>query len=195
MSIENTIIIWTCNCGVKTQPDQVVNNKLVCGHSIRNRTHGHSQPKSKTYSIWAAMKTRCSNKKFVQYANYGGRGIKVCDRWLKFENFLDDMGECPIGFSIERLDNDKNYEPENCKWIPLVDQSKNQRDNVKVTIGDTEMCLAEACRILNKSYFKTLGRMRICNWTVEEALEITPRRRYKDALENKKKLLNLKESI
>lgn len=88
------------------------------------RKHGYCG--TKTYNIWQAMKKRCNNPKSDFYYCYGGKGIKVCEEWNNsFENFLKDMGECPEGYSIERIDINKGYNPDNCKWIPLLEQGKN----------------------------------------------------------------------
>lgn len=90
------------------------------GHSSR----GHTTP---TYRTWDHMKQRCQNPKHERFKDWGGRGIAVCERWLKFENFLADMGERPEGMTIERMDNDKGYEPGNCKWATSAEQSANKR--------------------------------------------------------------------
>ncbi len=81
-------------------------------------THGHRQngKKTPTYYTWCKMLERCSNPKQDHYDMYGGRGITVCERWLKFANFLADMGERPAGTTLHRIDNDKGYEPGNCEW-------------------------------------------------------------------------------
>lgn len=73
------------------------------------------------------MLTRCRNRRFKQWADYGGRGITVCERWLEFSNFLEDMGQRLLGLTLERIDNDKGYEPGNCKWATRHDQRMNQR--------------------------------------------------------------------
>jgi len=81
-----------------------------------------------TYETWRGMKGRCLNKKRNDYKYYGGRGIKVCERWLEFKNFLDDMGERPEGKTLDRKDNDGNYEPSNCRWATKQEQQLNRNN-------------------------------------------------------------------
>ena len=88
----------------------------------------HGKSMSPTYVSWLAMKQRCYNPRRTGYENYGGRGITVCDRWKgSFVAFLEDMGERPEGLTLERKDNEGNYEPDNCEWATKSQQSKNQR--------------------------------------------------------------------
>lgn len=91
------------------------------------------------YRTWMNVKQRCSNPKFMCYKNYGGRGITVCDRWQNsFANFLADMGDRPKGHSIDRINNDGNYEPSNCKWSTEKEQHRNKTTNIKVVIEGKE---------------------------------------------------------
>ena len=124
-----------CDCG---KEKIVFIENLVRGKSVscgcfrgelsgdRVRTHGQSG-RTNTYRSWSHMKGRCLNETDAAYGDYGGRGISICDRWMTFEMFFEDMGHCPSGFSIERIDVNKGYEPSNCKWIKRNLQPRNTR--------------------------------------------------------------------
>jgi hypothetical protein len=95
------------------------------------------------------MKQRCSNPNDPAYKDYGARGITVCSRWVEsYEAFMVDMGTRPAGWSIERIENNGNYEPTNCKWAPMSVQQRNRRGNVLVALYGVEMILSDACRKL-----------------------------------------------
>lgn len=105
-----------------------------------NIRHGHSMNRrtSRTYNTWVSMRYRCTKPDFMGFANYGGRGIKVCDRWLNsFDNFLADMGTRPPGKTLDRIDNDANYEPSNCRWATRTEQARHQVTTMVTHEGTT----------------------------------------------------------
>ncbi len=132
-------------------------------------------PKSRTptYKVYKAMKKRCRNVNTADYVNYGGRGIRVCDRWLNsFDNFLEDMGERPSPLhTINRIDNDGNYCPENCEWQTRKQQNNNTRKNHMLTYQGKTQSLAMWCDELHLRYHKIKKRL-YRGWSIEKTFLI-----------------------
>lgn len=109
----------------------------------------HGKHGTKTYQTWKSMRERCLCKTAKAYPRYGGRGITVCDRWDSFENFYADMGDRPENHSIERIDNNGPYSPENCKWATDIEQANNKRNNRLLTYGGKTQTVPQWARDLN----------------------------------------------
>lgn len=132
-SCKNKHMHWSCICECGTSIvvrgsclTQGVTTSCGCYRTDINTKHG--MRRTVEYSCWDNMKARCYNTKNTRYKDWGGRGIRVCDRWLEsFAHFYEDMGDRPKGKSIDRIDNDGNYEPTNCKWSTPQEQALNKR--------------------------------------------------------------------
>jgi hypothetical protein len=112
----------------------------------KNTVHGKSY--DRVHKIWDGMLQRCTNPKQKGFHRYGGRGITVCDRWRSFENFLADMGEPPQGTSLDRINNDGNYEPSNCRWATAEEQANNRRNNRILTMDGRSLTVSQWSRLL-----------------------------------------------
>lgn len=138
----------------------------------RKRKPGISR--TPTYRSWYGMQTRCYDPQYRSFHRYGGRGIIVCPRWLIFENFLADMGERPPGTSIDRINNDGNYEPDNCKWSNQIEQNNNTSQNQFFTYKGETLTIAEWARKYDIPMQRLHSRLRNAGWDIEKALT-TPR--------------------
>jgi hypothetical protein len=139
--------------------------KRVFARGVR---HGHSL--SPTWRSWSGMLTRCLNERVPNYRWYGGRGIEVCERWLTFLNFLEDMGERPEGMTLDRIDPNGNYEPENCRWSTVAAQNANRTNNIAITVGGITKTVDEWARESGVSAFTIYGRLRR-GWPQERAVQ------------------------
>jgi len=171
---------WLCKCSCGTEKrvfsGNLVNGKTLSCGCLRDEvltatrtTHGKTG--TPEYKVWAGMKRRCQNKNEQAYARYGARGVTVCERWSNsFECFLEDMGERPSDqHSIDRIDNNKGYEPGNCRWIANPEQARNKTNNHLVTYQGITRTLAEWAQITG------IGRATIewrinSGWTTERTL-------------------------
>jgi len=126
----------------------------------------------KLYWVWADMKSRCSNKNHKAYRNYGGRGIKVCERWKSFDNFYSDMTPRPEGMMLDRIDNDAGYGPENCKWSTRKEQNRNRRNCIYVSDGEEKVTLKEYCRRKALPYRPIVKRIQDRGWPINAALSL-----------------------
>lgn len=169
---------WECCCDCGNI--SIVNSYKLCSNHTKscgclrkeskNIKHGHSKNGKRTSEMnsWRAMIQRCTNEDNEDYYNYGGRGIKVCDRWLNsFENFISDMGLKPNNtYSIDRIDVNDDYKPTNCKWSSCKEQSFSRRNTIKLTYNNMTLNLLEWSNITGISC--SVLRQRIYNgWDVE----------------------------
>ncbi len=146
-----------CECGKKTislGASLRNGDTKSCGCLIKHLTHGYGNNKNAEYRTWQGIKKRCYNPKGHNYNLYGGRGIIMCDRWLEnFSNFLKDMGFRPsVLHSIDRINNNGNYEPSNCRWATKTEQQNNKSSNVRIRCNGSFMSIAEAAVIMGLSY-------------------------------------------
>lgn len=172
-----------CDCGSEhtTTADSLKAGAKSCGCVFRELDGYHGKMDTPEYSVWQAMIQRCTNRSNPGYASYGGRGISVCDRWRHdFLAFLSDMGERPeSGFgrsnlSIDRINNDGNYEPENCRWATSFEQDRNKRSNRMIEFRGETKCLMDWSRETGINYVTIINRLN-SGWTTEDALTTLPK--------------------
>jgi len=166
-----------CDCG-KTKIVRHANlgtNTFSCG-CFRNTQNGLSR-KHPLWKRWVTMLDRCNRPDHHQYRNYGGRGIKVCKRWISFPNFLEDMeSSYRRGLTIDRIDVNGDYSPENCRWASPMQQSNNRRDNIRITFNGVTKTIQEWNRLCGFKKWTMYDRHIRSGWSAEKAIT-TPLRK------------------
>lgn len=169
---------WTCRCYCGTikslQRSHLITGETTnCGCLNGNIQHGEAGIKTTTkeYRAWAEIKRRCYVKSNSRYSTYGARGVTMCDRWLNsYSQFLGDMGRAPSkNHSIDRINNDGNYEPSNCRWTTDVEQANNRSNNLIIAYNGETRSLAEWCRELSLPYGTIAARIYKWHWPAEIA--------------------------
>jgi hypothetical protein len=148
-----------CECGAFSIVDGAAlrsGNTKSCGCRRKvvssDKAFKHGYVGTKTYGVWESIKKRCLDTKNRSYKDYGGRGITICDEWKdNFLSFLKDMGEAPEKCVIDRIDNEKSYEPGNCRWITQKENCRNKRNNIRLSLGGETRLLVEWAELLNVS--------------------------------------------
>jgi hypothetical protein len=139
------------------------------GHAGWSRNGQFVKKPSPTYKTWTGMIGRCGNPRSPDYMRYGGRGISVHPRWLTFANFLEDMGERPVGMTLDRINNDGPYSPENCRWATNAQQRRNSRQNHLLTFNGKTQPMVDWAAEVGLTRNTLAARIRM-GWTVERAL-------------------------
>lgn len=180
-----------CDCGtmvIAQSANLKFGSKKSCGCLPKGRPRmPHKSPKlhkprkateathERTRRTWASMMYRCGSQLHGKFENYGGRGIAVCERWKEYSNFLEDMGERPDGKSIDRIDNNKGYEPGNCRWATNKEQNANRRDNRNFVCDGKTLNVAQIAELLGKTYSTMYSRLVTRKLTVEQAVQLGSR--------------------
>lgn len=161
---------WNCVCdcgGSNVVTTGNLRSGIISSCGCLAKPHGMSR--TRIYRTWKAMLGRCNSESHKAYPLYGGRGIKVCSRWHDFRAFYADMGDLPAGKSLDRIDNDGDYSPENCRWATHEEQGNNRRTNHLLTFnGKTQTCTEWAHELGMNPY--TLNGRLSKGWSAERAL-------------------------
>lgn len=180
--------LWHCRCEcgkeVEKELHDLSSGKVVsCGCWRRDRLvsatfkHGARSAAApseltRTFNIWLDIRRRCLDPRVDAYKDYGGRGITLDPCWEKFEGFLEDMGTCPDGYSIEREQVNGGYTKDNCHWMPRRMQNMNKRVTIRVRYQGQEWCFKRLCEFLQKPYLKTYKRYVLRGWDLARAFDM-----------------------
>lgn len=189
---EGEVVIYLCQCECGTYKEIRAaslhdGRTRSCGCLLsditreRCTTHGQApksnRERSRAYHAWRHMRERCTNKNASDYPRYGGRGITCCEEWAKFENFYQDMGDCPPDRTLDRIDNELGYFADNCRWATKEEQSNNRRNNIHVAYQGETMTLAQAAKKAGFRFHQVYQRMRR-GWSFEKSIStpiVTPK--------------------
>lgn len=180
-SEQSRIPRWLCRCECGNE-SIVYGSTLKSGESqscgclqrelLSKRRISHGMTKTRQYGIWVNMRDRCQNSTHQSYQDYGGRGIKVCKKWETFEGFWEDMGSTyKDDLSIDRIDNNGDYEKENCRWATNIEQNNNRRICKNFTYREVTDTIPNLCRIFNKNYENVRKRINRHGWDINRAMQ------------------------
>lgn len=190
-SMRGTRSYWNCVCDCGNEKvvssDHMKNGDIVsCGCIQRltlppvNKKHGMSN--TRLYTIWSLMKYRCCNSSRREYKRYGGRGIKVCDEWMKFKSFME--WSIANGYSddltLDRIDNDGDYAPSNCRWVSMQVQAFNKSTNRYITHNGQTKTITQWASDSNMPYYVLKKRIDVLHWDFERAISEPPRKMKKE---------------
>lgn len=173
-------IKWKCGCacgntvivrGDSLRSGATLSCKCLNNEIASNLFTKHGMYKTPTYRSFYNMLHRCYKASHKNFDNYGGRGIKVCDRWKdSFDNFFSDMGEKPIGMTLDRINNDKNYDPDNCRWATQKVQSRNTSRNINLVFNGETKCITDWAKLLGISKYALIARINKLKSSATKAL-------------------------
>lgn len=175
---------WLCACDCGNQK-VIFGSHLISGGTescgcinkelTSKRVKKHGMTKSKTYSSWRSMKSRCENPNYTGYERYGAKGITFDKSWKNFDNFLSDMGERPKNTTLDRIDNTKGYSKENCKWSTNSEQQSNRSNCLLITFNGITKTAKHWADELGMAPGTVWNRIKLLNWSVEKSVT-TPKR-------------------
>ncbi len=174
----NGKVVWECLCDCGTigfiiSASLIYGSSKSCGCLIGEK---HNMSKSREYAAWARAKRRCTDPNNSDFHLYGARGIKMCSRWMdSFSTFYQDMGSRPKGMTLDRINNNGNYEPSNCRWATRETQANNRRNVIRITINQETHTIAEWSKITGLSRSRIWQRINRLGWNHEKAVT-TPTR-------------------